>query len=110
MNAENTSRRAFMSRLGLGALSIGAIAAVQACGKGGGDAPKCDDLTGVSDADKATRTALKYVDNSADPAKVCGKCQLYTAPEGGAACGGCKVIKGPIAPTGNCQSFAPKAA
>ncbi len=109
MNAENSSRRVFLSRLGLGALSIGAIAAVQACGKGGGEAPKCDDLTGVDDAAKATRTSLKYVDKSADPAKTCGKCQQYNAPEGGAACGGCKLFKGPVSADGNCAGFVLKA-
>ena len=110
MNAENTSRRAFMSRIGLGALSIGAVAALQACGKSEGGAAKCDDLTGLSDADKATRTTFKYVDVSADPAKICSKCALYKAPEGGAACGGCQVVKGPVAPGGNCMSFAVKPA
>ncbi len=110
MNAENTSRRAFMSRLGLGALSIGAIAAVQACGKsGGGEGAKCDDTTGLDDAAKATRTSLKYTDKSPDPAKTCSKCQQFNAPEGGAACGGCKLFKGTVSPAGNCAGFVVKA-
>ena len=111
MNANNSSRREFLSRLGIGALSIGAIAAVQACVKSeGGAAPKCDDMTGVDDAAKATRASLKYVDKSADPAKTCGKCLQYSAPEGGAACGGCKLFKGPVSADGNCQGFAAKPA
>ena len=110
MNSENTSRRAFLTRLGIGAVSIGAIAAVQACGKGGGgEAPKCDDMTGVDDASKATRSSLKYVDNSVESGKSCKVCQQYLAPEGGAACGGCKLFKGPVSTEGYCSGFALKA-
>ena len=110
MNPAYTSRRHFLSRLGLGALSIGAVAAVAACGKSeGGGAVKCDDTTGLDDASKATRTALKYADTSPDPAKTCVKCQQYIVPEGGAACGGCKLFKGTVAPNGNCTGFAAKA-
>jgi hypothetical protein len=113
MNSENTSRRAFLTRLGLGAVSIGAIAAVQACGKSGGaggEAPKCDDMTGVDDAAKATRTSLKYVDKSVEAGKSCKVCMQYIAPEGGAACGGCKLFKGPVSADGYCAGFAAKAA
>ena len=46
---------------------------------------------------------------SADPAKTCGKCQQYNAPEGGAACGGCKLFKGPVSTEGNCAGFVLKA-
>ena len=109
MNTETSSRRVFLSRLGLGALSIGAIAAVQACGKSEGAAPKCDDTTGLDEGSKATRTALKYADKSPDPAKTCSKCQQYNAPEGGAACGGCKLFKGTVSPEGNCSGFVQKA-
>ena len=87
-------------------------------GAGGGEAPAapadakvtdCTDVSALSDADKATRSGLQYVDKSTDPAKPCNACALYTEPVGGSACGGCTVVKGPIAPLGSCTAFAPKA-
>ncbi len=69
----------------------------------------CTDVSGLSEADKATRTGLQYVDKAADPSKHCNKCVLYSEPVGGSACGGCSVVKGPIAPEGSCTAFAPKA-
>lgn len=112
MNANNTSRREFLSRMGIGALSIGAIAAVQACGKTeGGAGAKCDEST-LSEAAKATRTSLKYVEKSTEAGKSCKTCQQYVAPEGGAACGGCKLFdggKGQVQPDGYCTGFAAKA-
>jgi len=72
-------------------------------------AADCTDISALSDADKATRTGLQYADKSADPAKHCEKCALYTAPTTPGGCGGCSVVKGPIAPLGSCTAFAPKA-
>ena len=77
---------------------------------GAGDAPKCDDTTGLDDAAKATRTSLKYVDKSTEAGKACKNCQQYTAPEGGAACGGCKLFKGTVSPEGYCAGFVAKPA
>jgi hypothetical protein len=54
------------------------------------------------------RQTLQYVEESPDPEKLCSNCQLYVAPEEGAACGGCQIIKGPIAPGGYCTSWAQK--
>jgi hypothetical protein len=86
--------------------------------KGAGDTKKqaasgdfsCTDVSGLSDADKATRESLKYVDKTPDPAKPCDACALYTQPTGGAQCGGCTVVKGPIHPKGYCTAWAPKPA
>ena len=75
----------------------------------GGDTFSCEDVTGLSDGDKATRTSLNYVDKTADPAKDCKGCALYLQPAGGAKCGGCSVVKGPIHPLGHCTAWAPKA-
>ena len=70
----------------------------------------CTDVTGLSEADVATRTSLAYVDKTPDPAKNCLNCALYTEPVGGAQCGGCTVVKGPIHPQGYCNVWAPKPA
>lgn len=91
----------------------------EGAGGGGGEAAPaapaeakgvdCTDITGLSDADKGTRTGLQYVEKGPDPAKHCDKCALYTEPTGGSGCGGCTVVKGPINPLGTCTAFAPKA-
>ncbi|MCO4763051.1 MAG: hypothetical protein KC502_16155 [Myxococcales bacterium] len=112
---DQLSRRGFIQKtVSVGALTIGTAALVSACGKkeGGGEAKAaagCNDLTGLSDADKGMRTSNKYVDKAADAKKACDLCALYKAAAAGAACGGCSVIKGPIAPKGSCNLFAPKA-
>jgi hypothetical protein len=79
---------------------------VSACSK----KPSCEDVTGLSPADLAVRrdTAV-YVEVSADPAKKCSGCAQYE-PKGPDACGGCKVVKGPINPEGSCKLFVAKPA
>lgn len=112
MQANNTNRREFLTRLGIGALTVGAVSALAACGKkegGGAAAVACNDTTGLSEADKATRESLKYVDVSPDAAKLCKGCQQFVEPAAGAACGGCKIVKGPIAAGGYCTAFVAKA-
>lgn len=66
----------------------------------------CNDLTGLTEQEKQMRGALQYVDVTDIPDKRCDNCQLYIPPEGGAACGGCKILKGPVAPAGHCTSWA----
>ena len=70
-------------------------------------ADTCDDLTGLTDQEKQMRTQLQYVAETPDAAKPCDACALWVVPEGGSACGGCTLIKGPIAPKGYCMSWAP---
>ena len=81
-------------------------AAVAACNKPA--ALSCVDTTGLSPTDAQIRTALAYVDTSADPAKVCSRCQQFIPPPAAGSCGTCKVVKGPINPSGNCKSFVAK--
>ena len=61
----------------------------------------------LTDAEKATRHSLQYVDQSPDPAKLCSNCNLFLPGSGG--CGGCTVMKGPIHPNGYCLSWVQKA-
>lgn len=105
----NFSRREFLTRLGVGALVVGGVSALAACGKsGGGDAAAaCTDPGGGS---KAQRDALHYVDKSPNADKNCTNCQLYLAAAGGAPCGKCTAFAStPVAPTGYCDSWAKKA-
>jgi hypothetical protein len=72
--------------------------------------PSCEDVSGLAPGDVAMRqqTAV-YVEAAPDPAKKCSLCVQYV-PAGPNACGGCKVVKGPINPEGSCKLFAPKPA
>jgi hypothetical protein len=54
------------------------------------------------------RTQLQYADVTAIPEKNCENCALFIAPAAGANCGGCQLLKGPIAGNGYCISWAPK--
>ncbi len=125
-NETTLSRRAFLSRaLSLGLMATGATAVLAACDKGDKKDDKkadkkadkkvakkgplkCDDVTGLSDADKATRTNNKYVEKSATPGKKCDGCQLYKVGAAG-ACGTCTLVKGPINPAGTCNVWVKKA-
>lgn len=72
--------------------------------------PSCEDVTGLSPAEVAVRRdTAAYVEVATDPAKKCSACAQYEA-KGPNACGGCKVVKGPINPEGSCKLFVPKPA
>lgn len=109
MQRDPLSRREFLTRLGLGALSVGAVTALSNCKGGEGGAANCGDLTGVPEAAKATRAALKYVEVSTTDGKACEKCQQFTAPAAGSACGTCKLFAGPVSNKGFCTGFVLKA-
>lgn len=111
MHRDPLNRRQFLTRLGLGAVAVGAVAAVQACGKkeGGGEAgaTACNDMTGVPESDQATRKSLAYVDKSPHADKRCDNCLQFTA---GSPCGTCKLFKGPVAAAGYCNGWVVKPA
>lgn len=65
--------------------------------------PNCNDVTGLSpDEVTARNTAAGYTEHALDAAKKCSGCAHYVgaAPN---ACGGCKVVKGPIDPEATCR-------
>ena len=102
------SRRHLLSR---GAtLAAVALFGTAACGKEKPAALSCTDTMGLSTADLTVRGALAYVDYSTEPGKQCLGCQQFlpAVPAVPAACGQCKVVKGPINPAGYCKSFVAK--
>jgi hypothetical protein len=111
MNDEKLTRRALLERAAMtGAVLVGASALLGACKQdeaGGGGKPAepkvdCSDLSALTDAEKNTRNSLKYVDKSTKPGQNCKNCKLYKeAPP----CGGCEVMKGPIAAEGWCSAW-----
>ena len=67
-------------------------------------------MTGIAPADLAVRQqTAAYAEVAADQAKRCALCAQYI-PAAPNACGGCKVVKGPINPEGGCKLFVPKPA
>ena len=102
---DDLSRRELLER----GAAFGAVAAllVTGCSKKA-PALNCTDTTGLSATDVTIRTTLAYVDVSTEPGKTCSGCQQFVAPPAPGACGTCKVLKGPINPTGNCKSFVAK--
>lgn len=114
---DQVSRRSFIrTTVSVGAVSVGTAALLSACGKkesaAGGEkkaaAAGCTDVSGLSAADQALRKTNKYVDKVADATRACELCALFQAAKPGEACGGCTVVKGPIAPKGSCNLFAAK--
>jgi hypothetical protein len=70
----------------------------------------CTDTRGLTEADRALRATMSYVDRSPDPKKTCSSCQHWVAAARPDLCGSCKLIKGPFHPRGSCKVFAPTAA
>jgi hypothetical protein len=66
----------------------------------------CTDVAGLSADDAQARVTLGYSDSAANPNKTCIKCQQFIATAEG--CGSCKVLKGPIHPSGTCKVYALK--
>ena len=133
MPNNDLSRRDFLLRVSaLGAFAAGSSTLLSACGggeSGGGSgssgstntpaaepetqaAADCNDLSGLSDADRTAstnmRTTLQYKEVSEVDGSTCANCQLYTAPENG--CGGCQLFAGPVTAEGWCASWSIKQA
>lgn len=117
-----TSRRAFLGRIA--ALGAGASAFLAACGDaaapaatggatpatGGVIAAECEGYDLLTPEELQPRQALGYVDASPNATQLCSNCRFYNQPVGDAACGGCQLFKGPVAPNGYCNSWAAQVA
>jgi len=67
--------------------------------------PNCNDVSALSADDLRVRNEIaKYVDQTMEASKRCSACLQYVAAAQN-QCGGCKVVKGPINPDGNCNLF-----
>jgi hypothetical protein len=67
--------------------------------------PDCTNVSDLSADDLRIRNEVaKYVDQTTEAAKRCSSCAQFVAaaPQ---QCGGCKIVKGPINPDGNCTLF-----
>lgn len=115
-----------MGVLGLGAFSVSSI--VTACAGGEQKAPEtaeaapepmapkmadadpCSDISGLTEAEKNGRSALGYIAKTETEGQNCTNCNFWVAQEGDSPCGGCQLMKGPIAPEGWCKSWFEKKA
>ncbi len=99
-------RREALHHLALLSLSAVVPAGLAACSR----KTTCTDVTGLSGDDVNQRNNIAaYVDLSPDPGKKCSLCVQFV-PAAPNACGGCKVVKGPIHPDGTCKLFVAKPA
>lgn len=69
------------------------------------DPSSCTDVRGLSETDVGLRKTLEYVDRTPVAAQTCAGCVQWIAPASSDACGGCKVMKGPVHPEGYCKVF-----
>src|SRR4051812_25149271 len=101
MPGSKLSRRGVLQVLGaFPALSLG----WGACG-GSGEPDSCNDLSGLGEPEKMSRSALQYVDRSLQADKHCRDCNLFRPPPEVSQCGSCQVVKGPIHPNGYCTAW-----
>jgi hypothetical protein len=102
------SRRGLLGRAATAALAAAGVgAAVAGCKK----APLvCDGIPGIAPADVQLRATLDYKDISPALDRQCVDCTLYVAAPTEDACGGCKVVRGPVNLKGTCRVFLRKPA
>ena len=105
------TRRSFFG-LGLKVSVVGAAAlGLGACAKQPAESSTaCADASNLNASEQSLRASFKYVEQSADPAKVCGGCEFFTADASGSACGECKILAGAANSLGYCTSWAARAA
>ena len=104
------TRRSFFG-LGLKVSVVGAAAlGLGACAKQpAASSTACADASNLNASEQSLRASFKYVEQSADPAKVCGGCEFFTADASGSACGDCKILTGSANTLGYCDSWAARA-
>lgn len=112
------SRRSILKKTLKGALGLAAVSfiapALSSCKKKAPpeadlnakqDDKGCSGQESLNEDQRALRNNLKYVDHTPIPSRTCDNCKLYTNPEPGSFCGGCKILPGPVHPKGHCISW-----
>lgn len=106
--SESIDRRTMLRHLVVLSASVATPAWLLGCK---GSKPSCTDVTGLSPDDVNVRNVTAaYVDQTPDATKKCSGCVQYLPAAAANACGGCKVVKGPINPEGWCKLYVPKPA
>lgn len=108
--SDAVSRRRFLATTA-GAFALSPVLAACGGGDGGGVvAANCEGYGALTATELQQRAALNYVDVTPIPTEMCSNCQFYVAAESGAACGGCQLFAGPVAPNGYCTGWVAAAA
>ncbi len=71
-------------------------------------ADPCSDVSGLTEQELITRTTFKYETVATDKTKLCNTCEFWEPEAEGETCGGCTLVKGPIAALGSCTSWVAK--
>jgi hypothetical protein len=100
------SRRLFVMGGGSALAGLG-VAVVAGCRKPDSTLA-CTDVSALSPSEASVRKGTLYVDRSKDADRTCETCQQWVAPPAPGACGGCKLVKGPVHPQGSCKLYAPR--
>jgi hypothetical protein len=94
-----------MTAIGRRTLLASAPALALACTRGDPPVGRCEDTHAPTPEDAKMRVALGYTDASTHPGKACAACVQYLRPKLAFACGHCKLLKGPVRPTGYCNAW-----
>lgn len=119
------SRRTFLKKGILGAITFLGGAAIIGCGgsdkpadkptttapenasPGAATANPCD-VNALTEEDIKKRKSLGYVDQTDIPEKKCKTCQLFIPSSDARPCSGCSLFSGPVEPNGYCFYWAPQ--
>ncbi len=99
------SRRTMLTQFLRLSVAGGGVVLVAACRRGG--AAMCVDERTLSSGQRSLRKSLKYLPQSPAPDKRCAGCVFFSAGTG-PSCGDCKILGGPVAADGFCESWAPR--
>lgn len=67
----------------------------------------CADPKALGEAERRQRQLDNYVENSPDRRITCSGCGFFTPAAEPAACGTCRLFKGPANPKGKCDDWTP---
>ena len=104
MRSDRMTRRELFERtLVLVPIAAGSAALLTACGS---SEIHCDDLSALTDEQRATRRTQEYVELSPHGnTKDCTNCRFYQGDRQANVCGTCQLVPGPINPKGHCKSW-----
>lgn len=99
------ARREALRHLAVLSASVAVPGLLAACSR----KPSCTDVSGLTPEELVMRNQTAgYVEKAPDPTKKCDVCVQWVPGPSENACGGCKVVKGPINPEGWCKLFVAK--
>ena len=65
----------------------------------------CGDPARLTEAENSLRMSVHYAEKSPQHEQTCAGCAFFESSGRGIACGMCKLLKGPVNPSGHCDSW-----